>query len=64
MTITEFENAPSEVKVDLIYKYRLVMGLAYLNFNDKKEVDRFYLWLKMKDNGITNISISGKREGM
>jgi hypothetical protein len=49
MTITEFEQAPSEVKVDLIYKYRLVMGLAYLDMNDKKEIDRFYLWLKLKD---------------
>lgn len=55
MTITEFENAPSEVKVDLLYKYRILNGMRIVNLNVKQEADKFYLWLKMKDDAKIRI---------
>lgn len=64
MKISEFEKLEVELKNELVKRYRLENGKRFVNFLDKQETDQFYLWLKMKDDGITNISISGKREGV
>lgn len=46
MKVSEFETSSSELRADLVKRYRLENGKRIVNFLDKQEADLFYLWLK------------------
>jgi hypothetical protein len=46
MTISEFEKSSSELRYELVKRYRLENGKRIVNFLVKQEADQFYLWLK------------------